>query len=86
MTLATLLVPFDGSWMADRALACATMLQRATGAHLDLLGTAPDVAHANHIASGVTDRRHDVWDGAGEADQGDGPGDPVAIILATIRV
>jgi nucleotide-binding universal stress UspA family protein len=42
--IATLLVPHDGSWMADRALACATMLHRATGACLDLLRMAHDAA------------------------------------------
>jgi nucleotide-binding universal stress UspA family protein len=61
------------------------MLQRATGAHLDLLRTAPDVAHVNHIASRVAAGAIDVWDGAPEADQGDGPGDPVATILTAVR-
>jgi nucleotide-binding universal stress UspA family protein len=85
VTLATLLVPLDGSWMAERALTCATMLQRATGARLELLRTVPDLVHANGIGCEGAAGTMNVWDGARAAEAGDGPGDPVTTILAAIR-
>jgi nucleotide-binding universal stress UspA family protein len=84
VTLATLLVPLDGSWMANRALAYATMLQRATGAHLHVLRTAPDLAHANDVEWGAASGAVDVQGGAPTADQGADPRDPVVTILSTI--
>ena len=85
MQITTLLVPHDGSWMADRALACATMLQRATGARLDLLRIAPDLIPGMQSPSGPTVGVTDIWDSASTVDHGTDLDDPVTIILDAIE-
>ena len=85
MQITTLLVPHDGSWMADRALACATMLQGATGARLDLLRMAPDVVPGTHSQSELAPGATDIWDAASAVDLGAALGDPVTIILDAIE-
>lgn len=71
--------------MADRALACATMLQRATGARLDLLRIGPDVVPGmraqSELATGVTD----TWDGASPVDPGADLDVPVTFIRDAIE-
>ncbi len=86
MQITTLLVPHDGSWMADRALACATMLQRATGARLDLLRMAPDLIPGMQSPSGPTAGVTDIWDGTSSTVDPDADlGDPVTTILDAVK-
>ena len=81
MQITTLLVPHDGSWMADRALARATMLQGATGARMDLLRMAPDLIPGTQSSRGPTAGVADVWDRAPTVDHGTDLNDPVTIVL-----
>jgi nucleotide-binding universal stress UspA family protein len=83
--ITTLLVPHDGSWMADRALACATMLQGATGARLDLLRIAPDLIPGMHSPSGRTAGVTEIWDEASTVDRATDLDDPVTTILDAIE-
>lgn len=85
MQITTLLVPHDGSWMADRALACATMLQGATGARLDLYRIAPDPGPGMQSPPAPTAGVTDVWGGASTVDRGTDLEDPVTIILDAIE-
>jgi nucleotide-binding universal stress UspA family protein len=70
--------------MADRALGCATTLQRATAARLELLWTTPGAVNAERTASEVPATTIDIWDGAPVAVLGSGTCDPVATILNAI--
>jgi nucleotide-binding universal stress UspA family protein len=83
--LTTLMVPHDGSWMAERALACATMLQGVTGARLELVRMAPDVVPGMHAWSGVRMGAATTWDGASTVDPDAGLDDPVTIVLDAIE-
>ncbi len=85
MQITTLLVPHDGSWMADRALACATMLQGATGARLDLLRIAPDLIPGMQSPLRARAGVADLWDGASTLEPGTDLDDPVTIILDAIE-
>ncbi|MCC7369250.1 MAG: universal stress protein [Chloroflexi bacterium] len=85
MQITTLLVPHDGSWMADCALDYATILQGATGARLDVLSMAPDVvpeARAQPEVS-IGDARN--WHEWSRADPGADLSDPAALILDAIE-
>jgi nucleotide-binding universal stress UspA family protein len=70
--------------MADRALACAAMLQGATGARLELLRLAPDVVPGTHVRSALTADASDVRDGVAVGESVADFGDPVSSILAVI--
>ncbi|MCC6178338.1 MAG: universal stress protein [Chloroflexi bacterium] len=85
MRLTTLLVPHDGSWMADRALACATMLQRATGARLDLLRIAPNVVPGTHTQSELAPGGAVTSDRVSPVDPGADLDDPVTFIHDAIE-
>jgi nucleotide-binding universal stress UspA family protein len=82
--LGTLLVPLDGSGMAERALAWATLLQRVTTARLDLVWTTPGVVRPERAGAGLSATTMDVWDGVPAAEVGSGPGDPAVTILDAI--
>jgi nucleotide-binding universal stress UspA family protein len=71
--------------MADRALACATMLQGATGARLDLLRLAPDLIPGMQSPSGPMAGVTDIWNGASTLDRGTDLDDPVTVILNDIE-
>jgi nucleotide-binding universal stress UspA family protein len=84
MILDTLLVPLDGSRMADRALTCATDLQQTTAARLDLFWTTPDV-RSEHAALATSTSAVDVWDGAPVVGPGLGAGGAAVAILDAIH-
>jgi nucleotide-binding universal stress UspA family protein len=71
--------------MADRALACAALLQGAAGARLDLLQIAPDVVPGTHAGSALPVGAMDVWDRATVVGPVADLGDPVASILDAIE-
>jgi nucleotide-binding universal stress UspA family protein len=71
--------------MADRALACATMLQGVTGARLDLVRMAPDVVPGTHARPGLKMGAATIWDGASTVDPDAGLDDPVTVILEAVE-
>jgi nucleotide-binding universal stress UspA family protein len=71
--------------MADRALACAAMLQRAAGARLDLLRIAPDVVPGTHVRSALPADGTDAWDGVVVVESVADFGDPVSSIVDAIE-
>jgi nucleotide-binding universal stress UspA family protein len=83
--ITTLLVPHDGSWMADRALACAAMLRGATGARLDLLRIAPDVVPGTHVRSVPPADAADIRGGVAVVESVADFGDPVSSIVDAIE-
>ena len=85
MQITTLLVPHDGSWMADRALACATTLQGATGARLELLRIAPDLILGMQSLSRPRAGVAGLWDGTSTLERSTDLDDPVTIILDAIE-
>ena len=71
--------------MADRALACAAMLQGATGARLDLLRIAPDVVPGSHVRSALPADAPDVRGGVAVVESVADFGDPVSSIVDVIE-
>jgi nucleotide-binding universal stress UspA family protein len=71
--------------MADRALACATMLQRASRARLVLLRIAPEVIPDMQEPSGPLPGATDTWDIPSTLDPDAGLHDPMTMILDSIE-
>ena len=85
MQIITLLVPHDGSWMADRVLAYAAILQDATGGRLDVLRLEPDGLLEAHVQSRVPPGAGNSQDDASAIDQGADLSAPATIIRDAIE-